>query len=702
MSKLRPNQKSRNTEGALANSALSHWAVPGAIFLLTILSFSPVLQNEFVNWDDPDNFLENLNYRGLRWSNLTWMFTTFHMTLYRPLTWITYGFDYLLWGMEPFGYHLTSLFLHAVNGLLFYFLTLRILAMAYPEPARRDYWFNIAAAFAALLFALHPLRVEAVAWASARESVLGGGFFLLTVLFYLRTVGRPNSSFAHYWIWTTITWLSFVFSLLSKVSGVTLPLVLLVLDIYPLRRLDADARTWLRPPFRRVLLEKTPFVIVASIISVIGVLAKERFGTVATLADYDVLTRVNQVMYGMAFYIWKTVVPLELSPLYEKLSYHMKFSALDIRSTLAVLTLTTGFVLARKRWPAGLASWLCYAFILTPVLGFIPYGPQIVADRYSYLSNLSWAMLAGAGLHTCRPLRFDERKTARFYILVCVVAGLVVATLASLTWNYAKVWHDSERLWRHALAIDPKSSFAHNNLGLVLAQRGETSEAMRKFREATEIDPNFAEAHNNLGHLLVSQGSLEEGIQELRKAILIKPAFAEAHNNLGNALAERGELNEAVKQLHEALRANPEYAAAFYNLGRVSAKQGQLEKAIDSYKRALTLSPMSPDIHNNLGLLLMSRGNLEDAVSHFRETLRLEPNYAKAHFNLARARVKQGFADDAVRHFEEALRLQPGVAEIHEGLARALVLKGMNEEAMQHFEAALRILKASQQSSARP
>ena len=656
-------------------------------------------QNGFVNWDDPDNFLDNLNYRGLHWANLRWMFTTFHMTLYRPLTWVTHGIDYLLWGMEPGGYHITSLIIHGANALLFYRVSWRILARVFRQAELQDSALASSAGFAALLFAVHPLRVEAVAWASGRENVVAGFFSLLTVICYLKAVDRPNITRSEYWPWITLTWLSFGLSLLSKVSVITLPLVLLVMDVYPLKRLSGGLRSWFRPPYLWVWCEKIPLVIVSAIISVVGVLAKDRFGTVATLADYGVMERVNQMMYGLFFYLWKTIVPTGLSPLYEKHSYFNSIGAVDFRSALVVVTLTATFVIARKLWPVALACWSAYGLMLVPVLGVIPFGPQVVADRYSYLSNMTWALLGGAALLHCARLRLSGRIKPQFSFLVNSIAGSILVFCSLLTWQQSQVWHDSDRLWHHALAVDPNSSFAYNNLGLLLADRGETQEAVKYFRSAMGFDPNFAEAHNNLGNVLVAQGLLDQGVEAFRKAIALKPAFAEAHSNLANALAQRGEFDAAQRHLQQALEVNPNSADAHYNLARLFASQGNWGTAIAHYEQALVLNPTAPDIHNNLGLVFMRQGNLDRAVGRFYEALKANPKYVNAHFNLGRARLQQGRADDAVRHFEEALRLRPDVAEIHEGLARALALKGSQEKAPQHAEAAQQILKTAPQAA---
>jgi protein O-mannosyl-transferase len=589
--------------------------------------------------------------------------------------------------MEPFGYHLTSLLLHAGNAVLFYFLALKLLVIVASTEDTRLLSIHIAAGFAALLFAIHPLRVESVAWATERRDVLSGLFLLSSVLCYLRAVVRSQSVRAH---WMVAAVFFYGLSLLSKAIGMTLPMVLLVLDVYPLNRVRDLAGKRLGPNIREVFFEKLPFVCFAISTAAIAPLAQGE--AMRSVDTYGLGPRLSQALFGLAFYLWKTVVPTELSPLYE-LPYD--FNPFDWRfllSGLVVVALSTVLFVARRRWPAGIASWLCYVIIVAPVLGLAQSGPQIVADRYSYLSCLGWAILAAAGL--CR--LWQVRSIGAFNIRPAItsIALAVVVVLGTLTWRQTQIWHDSETLWRHVLALDEKSSFAHNNLALALGDRGELAEAINHFRRAVQINPAFAEAHTNLGHFLALQGSPWEAIPHLRRALQVNPEFANAHNTLGNILAERGQSDEAIEHFRMALKKSPESAMVHYNFARVLAKRGDLEEAITHYRRALDINPSDPDIHNNLGLALASEGSLDRATEQFRAALRVDPSYAKAYFNLGKVSMQQDRFADAVVYFQHALRIQPAVAEIHENLARALLQQGRKEEALQHYHEALSLLKS--------
>ena len=466
------------------------------------------------------------------------------------------------------------------------------------------------------------------------------------------------------------------------------------------KRLKMAPRTWFQPDSRLILWEKVPFLLFAVPIAVVAVLAKQSTGAVAPVASIGWFPRLMQSFYGLAFYLQKTIAPWGLSPLYER---PIPFNPWDwpfLLSAIIVLAVSICLGVVRRVWPAGLAAWVYYAVILLPSLGVITYGPQLVGDRYSYFSCLSWALLAGAGM-----LHFWNRRAAgemsvQTFLLANGLAGLLLIGLGVMTWKQTQIWHDSEKLWRYALSLDQRSSFAHNNLGLVLAKRGALEEAINEFHKATQIDPASVEAYTNLGNFLAQTGSPEEAIIHLRHALQIEPAFVSAHNTLGNILADSGALDEAIAHFHEGLRIDPKSAMTHYNLARALAKRGDIEEALVQYRTALQINPADPDIHNNLGLLLARRGSTDEAAQQFAEAARVNPGYAKAYFNLGKVFAQQDRLDDAVQNFRRALRIQPEVAEIHENLARALARQGKQKEAFQEYQEALRLLQSRSEGSA--
>src|SRR5213592_3852425 len=367
------------------------WLVPVLIAVVTFAAFLPTLQNQFLNWDDPRNFLENPHYRGLGWTHLRWMWTT-HLGHYIPLTWMTLGLDYLLWGMNPVGYHLTSLLLHVTNAVVFFFVVRWLLTRALPSPSERGYALAVSAGFAALVFAIHPLRVESVAWVTERRDVLSGLFYLVAILLYLRACEGGARGRGWYWLSAAV----FGCALLSKSMVVNLPVVLVILDVYPLRRLGG-AVGWWSEPARRVYVEKIPFVLLAAAASAIAVMAQLSFHAALSVAQLSVPGRVAISAYGLSFYLWKMVVPVNLSPLYER-GLVDPWATLFLLSYGGLVAITALAWARRRRWPGLPATWLAYVVVLLPVLGIFQSGPQIAADRYTYLAGLGWAILAGASL----------------------------------------------------------------------------------------------------------------------------------------------------------------------------------------------------------------------------------------------------------------------------------------------------------------
>src|SRR2546426_2922968 len=561
-----PQHERRDPIPSALTQRWGSWLVPVLIALVTFAAFLPTLRNQFVTWDDPTNFLDNPHYRGLGWTHLRWMWTT-HRGHYIPLTWMTLGLDYLLWGMNPSGYHLTSLLLHAVNAVVFFLVGRRLLTLALPGPSERGHALAISAGFAALVFAIHPLRVESVAWVTERRDVLSGLFYLLTILAYLRACEREEHGRRWYWMSVAV----FVCALLSKSIVVNLPVVLVILDIYPLRRLGGSIGWWSEEA-HRVYVEKIPFVLLAAAASAIAVMAQSSVNAAASMTQLSVLGRLAVSAYGLSFYLWRMIVPLNLSPLYELPPTVNPWAMPFLLSYGLVLAITAIALALRRRVPGLLAAWVAYIVVLLPVLGIFQSGPQIAADRYTYLAGLGWAILAGAGLLSCwRSSRRSKTGTPATWLLAgiafCVVVGLGV-----LTWNQVQIWHDSERLWTHVLAIDPQSSIAENNLGIVRADQKKRAEASEHYQRALQIVPEYAQAHYNLGVALAQQGKPAEAIEHYRQALQIKPDSAEAHTNWGTALAQQGKLAEANEHFRQALRINPDFAQARSNL--LNALQG--------------------------------------------------------------------------------------------------------------------------------
>jgi protein O-mannosyl-transferase len=673
---------------------LASYLIPGLVALITFVVFLPALQNGFVNWDDYENIVNNPHYRGLGWSQLRWMFTTFHHSLYRPLTWVSLGLDYILWGMNPRAYHLTSILLHAANAVLFFYLTQQLLTLRKRTVVPgRDLPVRIAAAFAALIFAVHPLRVEPVAWVSARNDLLSAFFFLLTVIFYLEYARRKVNDEYRYGHWFVAAVAACACSLLSKAGGITLPLVLLVLDVYPLGRLGKQG--WFGPAVRKIWWEKLPFFVLAVITGLAAVAAKYEAGALVSSESHDLADRIAQGLYGTTFYMVKTLLPTGLVPLYEFPSVFYVFNWRIILSASVFLLLSLAFFAARHRWPAGLTGWIVYLLLLAPVLGVAQAGPQLVADRYSYLSCMVWAILLAAVL-----LRLWRSRSVSKALLIGI-SLFTLFGLTVLTWKQTEIWHDTERLWNHALAVRP-SSFAYFHVAKLMAERGDLAEADKHLRHAAEINPKNDIIQSNLALVLARQGNLAEATKHFHRALEINPKDPATLNNMGITLAQQGKLDEAIQHFERALEIRPNDASGHTNVANVLLARGDLDGATKHLRVAIEIDPADADNQNSLAIVLAKRGNFVEATEYLRRVVELKPGDAAARNNLAITLSQQGQFGEAVQHFEEALRIEPNFAEAHAGLARVLAAQKKPEEAMRHYQEALKILRAQRKNETFP
>jgi len=495
-----------------------------------------------------------------------------------PVTWLTFGLDHALWGMNAFGYHLSNVLLHAANAVLFYLLAMRLLRLGLTEASAGA--IRLGAIAAALFFALHPLRVESVAWVTERRDVLSALFYLLTVLAYLKACaadGPPRRR------WLLASLGAYALGLLSKSLIMSLPLVLLVLDVYPLRRA--------RGRWGRVLLEKVPYLVLAlaaAVISVLVVIAK--VGLTSSSA-YPLPARTAMALYSLVFYLWKTLVPVLLSPMYELPARVELTSPRFVFPALFVVALTVGLVLARRSWPAALAVWLVYGFTLAPVSGIVHNGPQLVADRYSYLSCLGIALLVGAAA-TAVVSHAGLSRPAR---AAAAVTGLVwVVGLAALTWQQLPVWQDAEAVWQRALEVDPDCAFCHGQTGALAGNRGDLVTAIAHFERVVELRPRNVRHRSNLGLALLKAGRPAEAAVQFERILAREPADAETRTRLGLALAQQGRLAEASREFERASRDDPRSAGALTQLGISLIELGRPSEAIPYLESAARLDPASP------------------------------------------------------------------------------------------------------------
>jgi protein O-mannosyl-transferase len=568
------------------------WIAGIGVAVITFVVFLPALWNDFVNWDDPLNFLTNPAYRGLGWPQLRWMWTSAHSSHYIPITWMTLGLDYALWGMNPMGYHLTNNVIHSLNAVLFFGVALRLTGsvLGAGEKAVRSPWGW--AAFAALLFSLHPLRVESVAWVTERRDVLSGFFYLLTLYGYVRYAETLRAAvLGRLWLWLSIG--SFALALLSKSITMTLPLVLILLDAYPLRRIQRAGGFW--PYVGQTWLEKVPFVVLAAAAGSGALFLVTSHGVTTTYREYGLVPRLAQSIYGAVFYFWKTVLPIRLSPLYELKGGLSVLGGPFLLSAAAFLGISATAILLARKQPAGLVAWLCHLIVLSPVLGIVHIGPQVAADRYSYLACMPWPILAAVGLRRIQGSAGSRAGSLRRGV-ASGAAVFLCGTLALLTVDQISVWRNSVSLWTHVLRRDPAAATAHYNLARAYQDRGRWKEAESHYERLLRMDSGHSKARNNLANVLIAQGRFDDASRHLQKIIDSSPDLAEPVYNMGNIHYWKGDLQQATAFYRKALSLRPGYAGPHRRLGEIKMKRKDFAGALGHFEAALALNPAIPGL----------------------------------------------------------------------------------------------------------
>jgi Flp pilus assembly protein TadD len=648
--------------------------------LLVVLvgaAFAPCLENGFVSWDDEKNFLANPSYRGLGWSQIAWDWSSFQLGVYQPLAWMILGVEYVVFGLKPWGYHLASVAFHALNAVVLLALTATLLRWCRPcataEDARAV---TFGAGLAAACFAVHPLRTEVVAWASCQPYLPCALFFMLAILAYLRAAaGRPGVRGG----WLAIAWLLFAAALLSKAVAVALPAVLLILDVYPLRRLGSEPGRWTSSSVRHVWWEKLPFVGLGLVFMGVAIVGRTREQDPFRIEAWGPGARLARASYGIWFYIIKSVVPINIAAYYSPPARIGLGRLPFLLSLVATIAVSAALFLLRRRWPGLLAAWLSYVVILAPNLGLVRTGIQIAADRYSYIAMIGLTVLLAAALaHAWR-----AAGRARCGALGLTAAGLAtLAALAIATRAQCRTWRTSETLWTHALThASGHGSLPHNNLGLALLRQGRLDEAKDHCAEALRLNSDYTDAHVNLGTILSRQGRNDEARAQFAEALRLHPDHPLARVNLGVVLLAQGQVPEALTQCAEGVRLDPANPHAHTSLGAVLYQLGRLEEAAAQYVEGLRIQPEDADAHENLATVLLRAGRLDEARTHFLEALRLRPDDADAHERLATVLARQGRLDEAAAQCREALRLDPRNADAHKNLGAICLRQGRLEEA---------------------
>lgn len=597
-------------------------AIPVALAVVTFAVFLPALRNDFVEWDDVVNLVDNPHYRGFHWPQIRWMFTAALMGHYIPVTWLTFALDYTLWGMDPLGYHLTNVILHAVNAALFYAVGTRLLAQA---TTLSGGLLRLAGVAATLVFAVHPLRAESVAWATERRDVLSGFFFLLCVLAYVaaaRAEGRRRR-----WLLAGALG-TYALGLMSKSIVMTLPLVLVLLDVYPLGRLRWHRRLWADAGTRAALVEKVPFLALGLAGAAVSYWAVASQHYLTSLAKYPWTARVGITAYSLWFYASKTAFPLGLSLLYELPARVDPLAPRFLLPALGVIAISLIVLALRRRWPAGLAVWVYYGLVLGPVTGIVHAGHQLAHDRYSYLSCLGWALLVGAAVADIVRRGAAGRISPWVTRLAAAAFTAWIFALATLTWYQVQVWRDTDTLWRYGVESDPECAICQANVGHRYLKLKLYDLARERYERVLALRPDRTSVHGNLGVALANLGDLDGAMEHFHLGLAQDRNNPEILANLGLALMNLGRYPEASGYLTRAVGQKPDHIPSLVNLGLLLIETGQPAAALEYLTRAVQFRPEEPLVHLNLANAYHALAETDKARAERDILLRLDPELA--------------------------------------------------------------------------
>ena len=529
--------------------------------VLIIVTFAVYVRagnHQFLDYDDNEYVTSNPHVAsGITGNNVLWAFTSVYASNWHPITWLSHMADVQFYGMNPRGHHLTNVVIHTATSLLLLLFLLRVTGSLWKG------------SFVAFLFALHPLHVESVAWVAERKDVLSALFWFLTLLFYSEYVAKLKPSLYF------LSLFSFVLGLMSKPMLVTLPIVMLLMDFWPLERYRRNEREQgLNHHLARgtsLIKEKIPFFACSLLSAAITAYAQNSTGAMKSFDEMPLGLRIENALIAYVKYIGKTLWPHDMAVLYP---ISLSFPHWQVIGSLCVLLAVSAVTIwTRRRHPYLAVGWFWFLVTLVPVIGLIQVGIQSMADRYSYIPLTGlFIMIAWGVPDLLRDLR--HRKA-----VLALLAGTVIIASATLTWRQLGYWQDNISLFRHTLHVTTGNYLIQNNLGLSLAKKGELDAAIQHYSEALRINPDYTDAHNNLGIALADKGDLDAAIQEYQEAIRIDPTYPKAHNNLGFALANKGDLDEAIQEYQEALRINPNYSKAHYNLENALVKKRIQDKA---------------------------------------------------------------------------------------------------------------------------
>jgi len=587
--------------------------IAAALLVATAIVYAPIRHNDFVHFDDFGYVVDNPYVRGgLTWNGFVRAWTAFQMGYWHPLTMLSHMLDCQLFGLNAGAHHLVSVALHMLNTLLLFGVFARMTA----QPWR--------SAFMAGLFALHPLHVESVAWAAERKDVLSALFWLLSMWAYVGYVRRPNV------LRYALVLVMFLAALLSKAMAVTFPFALLLLDVWPLRRVRRSSAP--RPRYVSLVIEKLPLLLLAGIMSVATFVAQRSVG--ATAADLPLSERTANAVVSYATYLFQMLWPTRLAVLY---IFEAPLPTWQIvGSVLLLIGLTAGVLWGSRRHPYLLVGWLWYVGTLVPAIGLIHVGSEAMADRFTYVPLIGIFIIVAWGIP-------DLLAGWKYQQVACGGAAVAVLLACSIqTVRQLELWRDTTSLFEHALAVTRNNYVAHGIIGGLEMAQGRRDEALQHYTEILRI---------------------------ARKFTPVEPYYSDAQYNIGLILAGRGDGEAAKAHYLAALSTNPLHGKAHAGLAAVLAAQGDTTGAVAQYREALRLTPDLASAHSNIAIALETLGQTDEALLHYAEAVRLEPQRAESRCNLAAALASAGRLPEAIEQYRTALQLKPQLIEARLGLA---------------------------------
>ncbi len=526
---------------------------------LTLMVYFQVHDFQFVNFDDRETIVGNTHIQnGLTLAGLTWAFTTAYAANWFPVTWISHMLDFQFFGLDSGWHHLTNLMIHLASVLLLFALLRRMTGKLWES------------AFVSFVFALHPLHVESVAWASERKDVLSAFFWFLTTWLYLDYVDRPK-------IWRYLLWVgAFAVGLMSKQMLETLPFVLLLLDYWPLKRPKTVIMS-------RLVVEKMPYMALSAAASLIAFRVQHQAGAVLSVDSIPIATRAANAVISYVAYLGMFFWPSGLAMFYP---YPPSLPVWQIVGSALILIAISALAIRRAYLAVG---WFWYLGTLVPVIGLVQVGMQARADRYTYIPAIGISIMLAWGAAEI------VERWPRMQFTVQAAAAVVCVAWFAVTWTQVPYWRNSVTLFDHAIASTDNNFIAHLNLGMVLAEQGKTKDALRHLYASVEEKPDHSDARDSLGAVLGQMGRMEEAAAQFREAIRIQPSDSEAHSNLGNVLLAQGKFADAANEFREALRIFPDMVMAHFGMGGALLNLGQTDDAIAQFREALRLDPnMAP------------------------------------------------------------------------------------------------------------